>query len=652
MIGITFDRNDNFLAEIEQLIKDINEANAGTQYFTDALSNLFIKFKEIPVVDSSFLKPTLVLDVSLMVHEFNVYQTLYDETFDYVTTPAPLTGRKKRQADSVHSKLVDEDRKLTDYSIIRNLVHQTDAQTNTQKMLYDGYTYLLNRPVSSINFFIRYFNRVNQPLHPYMTTGSETKQKCVLKEIYDDLMNERDEFLKKTRNGRAEKRNKLFDDQECNAWANLPYPTSPSIDSPVTVEDNQSPQPTLPPSHSRPTPSFLPQHNLPFKGFVRSTINRLNRQFIHTGDKEQKYVSPFKTPLYEAASPTLRPTSKLIETLTPPNINSITPYPLVDLSTRGTVKYRTRRNGKIERDESEINVELISDLTEPGKIAKSLANSYKLLGTHLINHRLHMATHLMDIILDDISTLETTTNPHRLLQQYKGKIINVPKNDYYDLQSLSAGVLQVYSNKSMFVKHTSYPMCIKNYCAQLESPDIYIYGSTDLKCDSSIQIANGIEYCQNLAPEYCMFAKEPSFECNFVGKLIKHNLEYTIKNSEIYFHDRRRLRKKPFYLNDDELQYLIDVVFPFSDKIGGFLDSLEYKAYMFGVHILLVIFLIVKGTFKLVKWINKRVQLYRETKERIQLEKDRQKFERMKLFYETGGMHDRDPRLNLAIESV
>ena len=105
MIGITFDQNDNFLAEIEQLLRDINEANAGTIYFTDALSSLFEKFKEIPIIDSTSQKPTLVLDVSLMIHEFKVYQTLYDETFDYVTTSAPLTGRKKRQADSVHSKI-------------------------------------------------------------------------------------------------------------------------------------------------------------------------------------------------------------------------------------------------------------------------------------------------------------------------------------------------------------------------------------------------------------------------------------------------------------------------------------------------------------------------------------------------------------------
>ena len=652
LIGITFSQNDNFLAGIEQLIRDVQEANAGTSYFINALSTLFEKFKEIPFVDESTSEPTLVLDVSLMIHEYIIYSSLYDETFSYTTTPTSPTGRKKRQADSIHSKLFDDDRKLTDYSTIRNLVEQTNAQTNTQQMLHDGYTYLFNRPVSSINFFIRYFNRVNQPPNHYISTGSESEQRCVLTQIYENIMNERDEFLKNTRNGRAEKRNKLTKDQECTIEQNMLHPTSPTTDSPLTNSIELSPQPSPAPlSPSRPTPRFIPQLNLPLTGFVRSTINRLNKQFVQTGSKENKYVS-IRTPLYAAASPTLRSISFPIETLTPPNVDTVTPYPVGDWSTKGTVKYRTRRNGKIEREESELNIELISDLTEPEQIAKSLAHNYKIIGAHLVNHRVHMATHVLDLILDDIITLESTKNPQSLLSKYEAKMINVPENHFYDLKGLSNGVMQVYSNKSMFVRHSPLLMCDKSLvCVQLDSPKIFIYGSTDLKCDSSIQIDNDIEYCQNLVPDYCMFAKKPTFECLFVGKRVQHDLNYEIKNGEIYFYDRRRLRQKPFYLNDDELKYLISIVFPFSEKIGGFLDSLAYKGYMFGVHILLVIFLLVKGIIKFVKWINKRLRLYRETKERLKIEKDRQKFERMKLFYETGGLQERD-RLNLAIESV
>ena len=447
--------------------------------------------------------------------------------------------------------------------------------------------------------------------------------------MFDDLLDSRTEFLKGTREARAEKRENLLLENLCES-------DLISTESPLGFTPTLAVSPSPSNNSLLPTPQIRTQLEFPFTVLVKSTIERFNKQFVNTGTKEQRYVSSLRSPYrrqsFYQSSPTLKPriiAKNTLNTQKSPVLHNYIPFYFSDTTTES---HRTRRKVELDGSEAnEINVYEIGELTDPALIAKSLANSYRLFGRHVLNIKLHMATELLDIILDDLHTLTHTKTPNTILEKYVAKVVNTPDNTFYALSSISNGDIQVFSNRSTFHRYTPLYMCAEEECAKLDLPDVYILENTELKCEKELSIY-GIDYCHNLEPEYCMYAKLPNYECSFVGA-IKMEVPYKIIAGTIHFLDRRRVRQKEFYMNDKELRTLLDIVFPFSKKFGGFLNSLVYKAYMFSIHILLMIFLTIKGTIKLIKWIKKRIVTYSEAKKAIALNKERERFEKLRIMY-------------------
>ena len=154
----------------------------------------------------------------------------------------------------------------------------------------------------------------------------------------------------------------------------------------------------------------------------------------------------------------------------------------------------------------------------------------------------------------------------------------------------------------------------------LDGGEIYVQSDTDMRCEHAPQLYNEVMVCTQLIVENCYYQKTSSQVCTFNGFLSSTDPHYVIIDGYITFFDRR-IRKRPFYMTDQDITFLLDSLFPFSGKLKSFLDSLYYKGYQFSIHIILVLFLIIKLTIKLVKLVQNRMDYYHQEKIDIERQK-------------------------------
>ena len=249
-----------------------------------------------------------------------------------------------------------------------------------------------------------------------------------------------------------------------------------------------------------------------------------------------------------------------------------------------------------------------------------MAANFKIQASQFLAQRAQRLTDVLNEIVNTaIHDLQTDVFSGNKLLDYSAHFINVPPNEYYDMSSIREGKITKFLDKSNFYEYTPLKICKGTKCAVLVSPKIYVEENTDFKCEVMPSKQNKVLFCKTLVLETCYFAKSNSELCPFEGQITSVALNYTIKNQVIVFYDRRR-RKKTFYLTDGEIDALLDSLFPFSDKLKSFLDSLAYKSYHFSIHILLLLFLGVKLLIKAIKFIRKRQEIYRQAKLNIERE--------------------------------
>ena len=579
-----------FLQKIDELFDVVKDTEFSIDFFRNTVHDLYKQFKNIRLFDENDITPQIVVDFSTEVIEFLLYDTLYDYEFEYTTTaPTVTAGRKKRQISD------------NDIKIIKRVVDQTDYKTSTNDMLQDVYNYIVGRSDKELTLFIDYFNRKHSLTVPFSIEGTKTEKKCTVQEIFNSLYAQRQTYLKNSRLERKGNRNTRITinavDSICSETSPVTVPTIEPYNTPtqLTVTTN---------SPSRPTPSFLPTLS-PQPPSILSNILSKSVKFV-----ARKTGFNYKDPIDDyRSSPTLRPFDN----------NHVATYTYMPQT-------RTRRQ---DDEETKINLKLISDLTNPAHIAKSLANSYKLVSSHFVAVRLEKLARLLDNIIGAVMDLSELKNPSPTITKYNIVVVNKNTDTVYDLNSLTEGKLNVYHNKSEFIVYEPIEMCLNQKCAKLKASRTYVLANSNLKCEIAPLNIRDFTYCPALTVEYCMYAKQADQYCDFVGYTHQSTQDYVLKQNWIVFKDRR-LGKKKFYLSDLELQNLLDTLFPTDYRFSLFFDSIAYKSYQFSIHILLVLFFLIKGIIKISKWLKVRIEAYRQAT----LARERQRYEQLQLFLE------------------
>ena len=489
------------------------------------------------------------------------------------------SGRKKRS-------IIETDKNVPHYSQIKHVIDQYSVASTTTSVLDQTFVFIWDRPLASINFFIRYFNHVHDT--QFDATGPLKNQKCGLKKLFEKLDTDREAYLKTTRLNRNLERNQMS-----------LYQTNINC---ITSELSTL-SPTLP------TPLTLPPRGL-LRSIVDKTMSLVGKNQndnIDVGasphlklDTQVTLPSPLTNP-----SPTSEPRLKLTFTMSPHH------------------KLLKRTSSDLyDENKVKINIHEVSQLGTDEEIAKSLSANYRIQASHFLAQRV---TKLVDAINEVVNVawfaLKDEVSPLNKLIEYDAKIINVPESEYFELKTITFGQIRKFSEKAIFHRYDPLKICQDTKCAMLDGGEIYVQSGTDMRCEHAPQLYNEVMVCTQLIVENCYYQKTSSQICTFTGYLSSQDPHYNIKDSYITFFDRR-IRKRPFYMTDEEITFLLDGLFPFSGKLKSFLDSLYYKGYQFSIHIILVLFLLIKLAIKLVKFIRKKFDFYHQARIDIEQKRD------------------------------
>ena len=159
---------------------------------------------------------------------------LFKQEYEYSETDA-ISGVGKRSVTNFEPTAAEKT--LSDYNSIVQIVNNYAVGHTTMQNLEEMYLFIIDRPVESIKFFLRYFLSTHFQGTSDIATSSQPK--CDVKNLFKDLYERRETFLRETRLERKINRerflNRLGPSAECN-------PSTPTSISSVVASPTPTPQ--------------------------------------------------------------------------------------------------------------------------------------------------------------------------------------------------------------------------------------------------------------------------------------------------------------------------------------------------------------------------------------------------------------------------